>query len=228
MRPPADLRFGAATVVLVSAALAVSVMLAGCAAVPASNEGAVPSVASPPPSAPEGMPAGTVTGMATTPSDALYDIRFAMTVPSSAKFNYRDRELSFYLRPSPEVLNIQVENLQNQPVWIDWDRSVFRDVVGRTYKVAHSTTQWKDRYGVQARAQIPGLQTYSDYMVPMDYLLDPAGSEEQLHRPIVPVDTSAPQYSGLDFGVDLVFLIEDQPRNYSFRFKVASVIPRLR
>lgn len=228
MRASALVRIGPATIALVSAAFAASLMLAGCASVPASNEGASPRVAAPPPSPPESLPAGEVTGMAAEPGAALYDIRFMMTVPASARFNFKDRDLSFYFRPTPEVLNIQVENLQNQPVWIDWDRSVFRDIVGRTFKVAHSTSQWKERYGVQARTQIPGLQTYANYLVPMDYLLDPAGSAEQLHRPVVPVDTSAPQYSGLGFGVDLVFLIEDQPRNYTFRFKVASVIPRAR
>src|SRR5882672_870626 len=125
MRSPAAVGFSADTLARVSAALAVSLMLAGCAAAPASNDGAAPRVAEPPPaSVPEDLPGGTVTGMATTPSNALYDIRFAMTLPSSAKFNFRDRELSFYFRPTPEVLNIQVENLQNQPVWIDWDRSV--------------------------------------------------------------------------------------------------------
>ncbi len=205
-------------------AMVAALSLAGCASSPAANGGAAtPHPATAPP---EGMPAGAVSGGATDTHEALFDIRFSMTLPGSPKFNFRDRDLSFYFRPTPEVLNMQVENLQNRPVWIDWDRSVFRDVVGRTYKVAHSTTQWKERYSVQAQTQIAGLQPYSDYMLPMDYLLDPAGRDEQLHRPLVPVDASAPQYSGLDFGVDLVFMIENQPRNYSFRFRVASVIPR--
>jgi hypothetical protein len=222
MRPLATARLGAAL------ALAGAAMLAGCASIPPSHPAAAPPAAAAPAAPPEGMPSGSVSGTATDSHEALYDIRFIMTLPSSPKFNFKDRDLSFYFRPSPEVLNMQVENLQNRPVWIDWDRSVFRDLVGRTYKVAHGTTQWKERYGVQAQTQIAALQPYSDYMLPMDYLLDPAGSDQQLHRPLVPLDASAPQYSGVDFGVDLVFLIENQPRNYSFRFKVASVIPRTR
>jgi len=221
MRPLASVRIGA-TLGLVAA---LAVMLAGCASAPPAHTVAAPPVVTAPP---QGLPPGSVAGMVTEAHEALFDIRFTMTLPSSAKFNFKDRDLSFYFRPTPEVLNMQVENLQNRPVWIDWDRSVFRDVVGRTYKVAHLTTRWQERYSVQAQTQIPALQRFADYMVPMDYLLDPAGLNQQLHRPVVPADASAPQYSGLDFGVDLVFLVEDQPRNYSFRFKVASVIPRSR
>ena len=158
----------------------------------------------------------------------LYDLRFIQTLPSSGAFNFRDRDLSFYFRPTSAVLVMQVENLQDRPVWIDWDRSVFRDPLGRTGKLAHSITLWKDRFSTQAQTQIYGLKNYSDYMFPMDYLLDPTGSPVQLHRPLIPLDASAPQYSGREFGVDLVFMIEQQPRNYSFRFKVASVIPHTR
>ena len=223
MRPLAAVRIGVALGLAVSTAVG----LAGCAAAPAAHTTPAPAPV-PATAPPEGLPSGSVSGGGAEPRDAPFDIRFTMTMPGSARFNFKDRDLSFYFRPTPEVLNLQVENLQNRPVWIDWDRSVFRDVVGRSYKVAHSTTQWKERYSVQAQTQIPALQTYADYLLPMDYLLDPAGGAEQLHRPLIAVDASAPQYSGLDFGVDLVFMLENQPRNYSFRFKVASVIPRPR
>jgi len=208
-------------------------LAAGCASVPppggaaATAPPARPPLETSPPPVP-GPLEGAVAGLGGDAPPALYDLRFIQTLPSSGAFNFRDRDLSFYFRPTSAVLVMQVENLQDRPVWIDWDRSVFRDAVGRTSKVAHSTTLWKDRFSVQAQTQIYGLKNYSDYMFPMDYLLDPAGSAVQLHRPLIPVDASAPQYSGREFGVDLVFMIEQQPRNYSFRFKVASVIPHTR
>ena len=49
---------------------------------------------------------------------------------------------------------------------------------------------------------------------------------QQIHRPLLPQDITAPQYTDREFGIDLVFLIEDRPRVYPFRFRVASVIPR--
>ena len=160
--------------------------------------------------------------------DAPYYFKFRMVDPASDRFTFQDRELSFYFRPGPDVLSFQIENLQDRPVWIDWERSVFRDPLGRSGKVAHGSTRWSDRYGTQPQTQIAGLQTITDYLIPMDFLLDPAGTSDQLHHPLIPVDNSAPTYTDREFGVDFVFLIEQQPRNYSFRFKVASVIPRQR
>jgi hypothetical protein len=157
---------------------------------------------------------------------ALYRYRFTQVLPGSDRFTFQDRDLSFYFRPSPIALHFQVENRQNRPVWIEWDRSVFHDPREGTGQVAHSTTRWADRFNVQAPTQITGLQRYSDYVLPMDYLVDPAGSDQQLHRPLLPDDATAPQFSDKEFGVDLVFRIEDQPRTYSFRFRVASVSPK--
>jgi len=157
---------------------------------------------------------------------ALYRYRFTQILPGSERFIFQDRDLSFYFRPAPDALYFQVENRQNRPVWIEWDRSIFHDPLEGNSQVAHATTRWADRFNVQASTQISGLQRYGDYVLPMDYLVDPAGSDQQLHRPLLPEDTTAPQYSDKEFGVDLVFRVEDQPRTYSFRFKVASVIPR--
>ena len=63
-------------------------------------------------------------------------------------------------------------------------------------------------------------------MLPLDYLLDPAGSDQQLHRPLFPEDHTAIQYADRTFGVDLVMTVEERPVTYSFRFRVASVIAR--
>jgi hypothetical protein len=166
------------------------------------------------------------TASASGSATALYRYRFTQVLPGSERFTFQDRDLSFYFRPAPNVLHLQVENRQNRPVWIEWDRSVFRDPREGTGQVAHGTTRWADRFNVQAPTQIAGLQRYSDYVLPMDYLVDPAGSDQQLHRPLLPEDTTAPDFSDKEFGVDLVFRIDDQPRTYSFRFKVVSVIPK--
>ncbi len=159
-------------------------------------------------------------------ADALYRYRFRQLEPASDRFTYQDRDLSFYFRPAPEALYFQVENRQNRPVWIDWERSVFYDPLNRSGKLAHSTTRWGDRFKSQPSTQISGQQRYSDYLLPMEYLFDPAGSDEQPHRPLLPEGTDAPQYTDTVFGADLVFMVEDRPRTYVFRFRVASVIPR--
>jgi hypothetical protein len=220
-------------VVSLVGAWAAAALLSGCAAglsgdVPAGASGGAARPATQPESEVQGLVSGASDSVAAAPGSAtaLYRFRFSQVLPASERFTFQDRELSFYFRPSPTVLYMQVENRQNRPVWIEWDRSVFLDPRSGTGQVAHATTHWADRFNVQAATQIAGLQRYSDYLLPMDYLVDPAGSDQQLHRPLLPEDTTAPMYSDKEFGVDLVFRIEDQPRAYSFRFKVASVFPK--
>lgn len=203
--------------------------LAGCGSAPE------PGTSQPPPQDQAPIAASTAVSNAADSVGALpgsanaaFVYRFRQTEPAaSGTFSFRDRDLSFSFRPSPNALYFQVENLQGRPVQIDWDRSVFYDPNERSGKVGHSTTRWRDRYSVQAVSQVLPQQRYSDYVFALDDLLDPgAQPETQLRRPLLPEDTSAPTYAGKSFGVDLAFLIEGQPRTYTFRFLIQSVIPR--
>lgn len=211
------------------AATALVAALAGCSAAPGPEE------ASPPPAAPAAPAAsqyvsGAPDTMGAVPGStgSMYVFRFRQVEPASAQFNFKDRDLSFYFRPSPTALYFRVENLQGRAVTINWDECRFFDVNERTFKTAHGTTRWRDRYSPPASTMIPGRQQYGDYVFPVDYLVDPGGgdADAQPHLPLIPEDTSAPTFSGRTFGVDLVFMIEDRPRTYSFRFQVQSVIPR--
>lgn len=178
--------------------------------------------------APEPIVSGSADSVSVRPGSryALYRYRFKQVDPASDRFQFQDRELSFYFRPTPAAIHFQVENRQDRPVTIDWDRSTFSDPYDRVGAVAHATTTYRERYSTKAPTMIPGLQRYSDYVFPVEYLVDPAGTDEQLHRMLFPEDTSAPQFNERVFGVTLVFLIEGQPRSYPFRFKVASILPR--
>lgn len=203
----------------------------GCAAGPSPDAG---------PSAPRGLPApdpetgftrivsgaGDSVGAIPGSADALYRYRFRQIDPASDRFTFQDRELSFYFKPTPDALHFQVENRKDMPVSIEWDRCVFVDPFGRTDKVAHATTRYADRYGFQPATEIPGLQRYGDYLLPLEYLVDPAGRPDQLHRQLLPEDSSAPQFTDRIFGVDLVMTVEARLRTYRFRFKVSSVTPR--
>lgn len=213
-------------ILLVTSALTLA--LAGCSAAPGLESATPPpALASQPSQVVSGAPdtMGSIPGS----SNALYVFRFRQTDPPSAQFNFRDRDLSFYFRPSPTALYFRVENLQGRPVSIQWDDSRFVDVNGRSGKAAHSTTRWRDRFSTLVMTQVPAQQQYGDYVFPIDYLIDPGtatGADDQPHKPLVPEDSSAPTYTGQSFGVDLAFLVEDRPRTYTFRFQVQSVIPR--
>ncbi|MBI3540459.1 MAG: hypothetical protein HY076_09325 [Candidatus Eisenbacteria bacterium] len=195
------------------------------------SSGPSPQSSAPPPAPEQGLSrvvSGAEDSTAAIPGapDALYRFRFRQVDPASDRFTFQDRELSFYFRPAPDALHFQIENRQDRPVYIQWDRSTFTDADGNTGKLAHSTTTWDDRFRAQADTQIPGLQRYSDYALPLEYLLDPAGGAAQIHRPLFPEDHNAPTYTDRTFGVELAFLVNGRPASYTFHFRVASVIPR--
>lgn len=213
------------------ALLTIGLALGGCTAGAPSPE---PPPATPQTSpesstdAPEPIVIGSSDSVSVRPGSpgALYRYRFRQVDPASDRFQFQDRELSFYMRPTPAAIHMQVENRQDRPVTIDWDRSVFIDPYERVGPIAHATTTYRERYSPKAPTMIPGLSRYSDYVFPVEYLVDPAGSDEQLHRMLFPEDTSAPQFNDRYFGMNLVFIIEGQPRTYPFRFRVASILPR--
>src|SRR5204863_9458166 len=106
--------------------------------------------------------------------DAMFVYKFRMTgPPGGSSFAYRDRDVSFAFRPSPNALYFSVENLQGRPVQIDWDRSTFYDATGRSTKVGHSTTRWSDRFSPEAQSQVMPPQRSSDYVLARDHPPDP-------------------------------------------------------
>jgi len=222
---PRSVRETCALVVLLACVLAVG----GC------STASSPGLAPPPRTTVPERPASTaVTNAADSVGaipgspDAMFVFKFRMTgPPGGSSFAYKDRDVSFAFRPSPNALYFSVENLQGRPVQIDWDKSVFYDVNERSGNVGHSTTRWRDRFSPEALTQVMPQQRYSDYVFSRDDLLDPGGTPDvQLRRPLLPEDTSAPTFAGRTFGVDLVFIIENQPRTYPVRFAVQAVIPK--
>ncbi len=213
-----------------AAAVLLAALLSGCSAGPAPESAPVPPQNAGTDNTEMGfgrMLSGSAdsVGATTGSADALYRYRFRQVEPSSERFVFQDRELSFYFRPTPDVLFFQIENRTDKPVWIDWDKCLFADPHGNVGRAAHASTTWRDRYGTQPSTQILGLQRYGDYLFPIDYMFDPAGADRQLHRALLPEDENAPQYSGREFGVDVACRIDNQPRVYTFRFRVVSVLP---
>jgi len=204
-------------------------LVAGCSSSPPPESAqAPPAPPSPIRTGPAPVVAGASDSVGSLPGspDALYRYRFRQIDPSSDRFTYQDRDLNFYFKPTPDAIHFQIENRQDRPVEIEWDRSTITDPWGKSERMAHGITRWPDRFDTQPSTTILGLQRYGDYVFPMSYLIDPAGSVEQLHRPIFPEDSGAPQYVDHDVTVSLSMRIDGQSRPYSFTFRAASVIPR--
>ena len=205
----------------------------GCSSAPPPHSTAVPAKAVAPeaPMDAQHLVLGGADSVGSIPGSpgAKYVFVFRQTDPPNDRFTFQDRDLSFYFRPSPTVLHFQVENRLDRPVWIVWDRSSFIGAFDTSKPLANADTRWAQRLTTPAPTQILGLQRYSNYVFPMDLLVDPGGvggADVQLHRPLFPEGETAPQYVDREFGVVLVFRIQDRMQTYSFRFKVRSVVPR--
>ena len=219
------------TTALVGLGFAAALTFAGCSA-------SQPEHPTPPPAPPASNlgdrlgPAAIVSGASDSvgalpgSAEALYRYRFRQSEPASNNFTFFDRELSFYMKPSPDAIHFQVENKLNRPVTIDWEKSSIIDPWGRSDKVAHSTTKWADRFSTQPPTTVLGLQNYGDYVFPLGYMVDPGTSDQQLHRPLYPEDNSAPQYTDRETAINLQFIVDGVPRTYTFRLKAVSVLPK--
>lgn len=97
---------------------------------------------------------GARSGSATS----AYQYRFRQVEPPSDRFYFQDRDLSFYFRPAPDALYFQVENRQDRPVWVEWDRSKFITPFGREERVGTAETRWENRLSSRDR---PRLQASS-------------------------------------------------------------------
>jgi hypothetical protein len=77
---------------------------------------------------------------------------------------------------------------------------------------------------------VNGGQRYSDYVFARDDLLDPGGTPGHPAPPPAAArgHECPPRTSTRRFGVDLVFVIEGQPRTYPVRFVVSAAIPSSR
>src|SRR5262245_22112713 len=201
------------------------IIVMGCAA------GEAPTPTAPPAARPAIGPSevlGAPDSVAGTTGDTVegaYRYKFRMVDPPSDRFNFRDRVFDFYFRPATDALHFQIENRQGFPITIEWDRCQFYDFSGNYQPAIHEGITWENRFRTPPPTTIQAGQRYSDYVFPLDLMLDPGGTGGQLHKPLIPQDSSAPHYIDRPYGVDLVFRFDDKLNTYSFRFKLVSVLP---
>jgi len=145
-----------ARTLLASVMCTLAALAAGCGGAPSPGQ-------APPPGQPLLAPSNVVSsasdsvGARPGSAIALFVYKFRQLSPPGS-FSYKDRDLNFSFRPSPNVLYFGVENLQGRPVTIDWDRSVFFEPSGRTSKVGHTPTRWRDRFSTQTPTQVTPQQ----------------------------------------------------------------------
>lgn len=151
---------------------------------------------------------------------------YAMTRPvTSHDGHYEDGALSFQFDVSEKRINVLISNNGEVPVEVEWPDAKFVDKDGAKHGVANSQTLLTKNQSKIKTTSIPAGETEANFIVPADY-------QEQLEqwtwyvRPFFnQVDDEALKNLDKTFGVVIPVNVGGEERQYSFEFKVTSVVP---
>jgi hypothetical protein len=161
------------------------------------------------------------------PSDPLatgWRYRFDMTAPPNDKNSITDRDFYVYFKPDTNAVHFQIENRRGVAAKILWDECSFTDVYGRTWKAVHRGTTYDRRDLPQEVTWLQPQQRYSDYLIPVDLLLDPTAATGGAQRELLPTDLRAQSLVGRIFTAKLVLGSgnDDSRIEYNAVFKIMS------
>jgi len=168
---------------------------------------------------------GDTSADATTESLASgWKYRFDMTAPQNEKFGVTDRNFYLYFRPDTAAVKFQVQNRRGVAARILWDECTFTDTDGHTSRALHRGIPYDRRDAPQAPTWVQPNQTYSDFLVPVELLLDPSAATGGQMRELLPTDVRARSLVGKVFGCRLVieYVNDNLKTTYDCQFKILS------
>jgi len=170
-------------------------------------------------------PVDTTVKDATTQALATgWKFRFEMTSPPNDKFAVTDRDFYLYFRPDSAAVHFQVKNRRGAAAQILWDECTFTDTDGHTSKAVHRGITYDRRDRPEEPTWVQPNQTYADYLIPVDLLLDPNPAAGGQVRELLPTDLRARSLVGKIFACHLVlqFANDTVKSEYDCTFKIAS------
>ena len=103
------------------------------------------------------------------------DFKMVMTdpIPQVDKITFTNDEISakFFLQ-GKNIINLEIQNLTNKMIKIDWNQIAFVDTEQKTHKVIHTGVLYKDRNELQAPTIIPPIPMtkINDALFPLDLI----------------------------------------------------------
>jgi hypothetical protein len=151
-----------------------------------------------------------------------------MASPANNDFAVTEADLFVYVRPFTDYLSFRIQSRELNHIRINWQETVFTDIVGRKYAVVPPTVNFEEAvYGIPPLDVPPGEVWKAKLL-----LLDPANRAE-IQRlggrpsPVVPVDAGTlEQMRGQLFHLDLELELNNTPRNLSFEFEIRDAFYR--
>ncbi len=147
-----------------------------------------------------------------------------MVSPPNDHFAVTDRDFYLSFRPDTAAVRFQVRNRRGAAARILWDECTFTDTSGHQGKAVHRGITYDRRDASQEPTWVQPNQTYADFLIPVDLLLDPNAAVGGQVRELLPTDLRARSLVGKTFSCHLVleFANDNIKSEYDCTFKIAS------
>ena len=145
-------------------------------------------------------------------------------VPSKEKI-YNDENINIRFWIDEKKIHFLLRNLADEPIVIDWGKSSFVDIDGRTHAIANQESIFSENRLSPSPTTIPAKGKLEDYVAP-------AKNAEKLEEwtwylaPMFDLQSDRSMKNrGKTFRLDLVAEIGGEEKKYAFEFEISIVAP---
>ena len=154
--------------------------------------------------------------------ETVYTYAFALTEPmNSNRLEYQDSIALCRLIPKEKEIGVEIYNLSDKPITVDWDKAQFVDPEGALHTVVHELVPLADTSRRQTPSLILPQGMLSDSVAPKDFVYTTITGWEQ--RPIFPRSAAASSMKGKSFGITIPIGYQDSVKLYTLKFAIADV-----
>jgi hypothetical protein len=130
---------------------------------------------------------------------------------------FQDSYIALSIRLLDKSIAIDLENLSQGPIKLDWNLCAFVDASGRSLRVIHKGIRFMEIEAVIPPALIPSHATHSTRVIPADRVFYSKLVHEWQITDLLPGDSDP---VGKSVTLFLPLVVNRIARNYTFRLKV--------
>ncbi|MEA3369003.1 MAG: PDZ domain-containing protein [Candidatus Ratteibacteria bacterium] len=139
---------------------------------------------------------------------------------------FEDENIKIKFIVGEKKIGFNLENKSNGPVKILWDNSAYIDVRNTSHRIMHQGVRYIERDRVQPPTSIAPSTSIDDLILPVDNVVSVYGGGWKT-APLFPAlgeeEKNEQFYRGKQFGILMALDINNNIKNYLFKFKIDDV-----